>query len=555
MGDNRQSWRQSNRSYEHALELLSQVQSNKAVTNLFDGSETKERNLSTTDLNALAIPEMEAWLHRAGYTPANLSAVPCVHVAGTKGKGSVSALTAAILTHWYRSRPPQSQQTPPSGATGVTVSRMQEGSKGPRPLVGTYSSPHVVSVRERIALDGEPIDRERFAFYFFEVWDRLTEAALRADAETLRQPPLSLEEAAGPATKPFFFRLLTLVAFHTFLCEGVRAAVIECGIGGEYDATNVLPASAVTAAVITQLGIDHIAMLGSTIEEIAWHKAGIFKTGVRAFTRRLPSPEGDVVMEVLRRRAAEKGAAELVEIADEDVEAWSGVHGAQLRGPFQKWNMALAAAAAREHILRVGGRFDDEFAGEDYKLRSMPREFEDGLREASLKGRSEVFIDQGADGVSIRWYLDGAHTEDSVAGVGQWFASEASSPDVRRVLVFNQQDRDTAPLLQALVGSVRGSLQSQRAFHCAIFTRNDEKRPAVDDVPRNCAAQMKALEAMKTLDNETQSYCETSVESSIDLVRTLARKAKQEEHSLAVLVTGSFHLVGPVIRSIEHVEC
>ncbi|KAK0745773.1 Mur ligase [Schizothecium vesticola] len=160
---------------------------------------------------------MLAALRHAGYTPASLAAsgLRCVHVAGTKGKGSVSALVASILRQY---RPP-------------TIT-------GP---VGLYTSPHLVSPRERIVLDGAPISRDKFTRYFYEVWDRFE---------------------GVEAGKPHYFRFLTILAFHTFSSEGVRDAVVECGIGGEYDATNVLAPEGTSAAVVTQLGVDHERMLG-----------------------------------------------------------------------------------------------------------------------------------------------------------------------------------------------------------------------------------------------------------------------------------------------------
>ena len=121
-------------SYDDALRRLSQLQSNKTITNLF--SNTDPNNAPPTgDLNALAMPEMLAWLSRTGYTPSSLAAsgLRCVHVAGTKGKGSVSTLIASILTQY---------------ATPENTNTL--GDK-----VGLYTSPHVLSVRERIQINGE----------------------------------------------------------------------------------------------------------------------------------------------------------------------------------------------------------------------------------------------------------------------------------------------------------------------------------------------------------------------------------------------------------------
>ncbi|KAG6026279.1 hypothetical protein E4U41_001292, partial [Claviceps citrina] len=302
------------RSYDAALEKLAQLQSNRAVTHLFD--RTTASASASSDPNAAAMPEMLGWLRRAGYTPGDLARMRHIHVAGTKGKGSVCAFATAMLREY-----------------------------GGRP-VGTYTSPHLVSPRERIAIDGRPVSQAMFARHFFDLWDRFTGSALRdggVDAAT----------AEGPSSKPFFFRFMTILAWHVFLREGVGSVVMECGIGGEYDATNVLPAGAVSAAVVTHLGVDHVAMLGETVEQIAWHKAGIFKSGVRAFSIRGGGGVRPSVMEVLRARAREKGAV-LVELEAGDVDAWGGVAG-NLRGDFQKLNQALAVMAVREHVRRGGG--------------------------------------------------------------------------------------------------------------------------------------------------------------------------------------------------------
>ncbi|ERS96801.1 hypothetical protein HMPREF1624_07010 [Sporothrix schenckii ATCC 58251] len=232
------------RTYDGALRLLSLLPTNRDVTALFETPPTGKDG-APFDFNSLAIPEVVAWMARAGYSdiPKDLAPLKCIHIAGTKGKGSVSAFTTAILVEAAKTN-------------GTTVGR-----------IGTYLSPHVVSVRERIWLDGKPISRDLFTKYVFDMWARLSEAAAAADP--------SDPDPYGAHTKPFYFRFLTLLAFYVFLQQGVRSAVIECGIGGEYDATNILPASSITAAVVTRLGIDHVAMLGRTLEEIAWHKAAI----------------------------------------------------------------------------------------------------------------------------------------------------------------------------------------------------------------------------------------------------------------------------------------
>ncbi|RYP28619.1 hypothetical protein DL766_005772 [Monosporascus sp. MC13-8B] len=523
------------RTYEAALARLSSLQSNLAATSLFSkprpapppsSSSSAASRPSTQDLNALAIPEMLAWLQRANITPRDLVKLKCIHVAGTKGKGSVCAFLTAILTH-------------------PTV-RPRAG------RVGTYTSPHLVSVRERIQLDGEPISRELFARYFFEVWDAFT-ASARAELASSSSSPLSEEELQGPATKPFYFRFLTILALHAFLREGVASAVVECGIGGEYDATNVLPAEAVTAAVVAQLGIDHVGMLGGTAPEIAWHKAGVCKEGRRCFTRSLEGGDGEEVMRVLRRRAAEKGA-ELVEVDDAAVLRWGGVRSAEagsLEGEFQKFNQALAVGAALEHLRVLENSSEPLSPTADSWLRDLPPGFAEGLQSARLKGRCETHVQD-----DVTWLIDGAHTAESLEEVARWFASKRKMLAISRwVLVFNQQERDAAKMLHGLVQSINrfSAGKPKSVFSHAIFTRNDLQRRGDGEPEPDLSVQRAAAEAMRAVSRETETEISVvdNVGEAVDRVRTLDEAARQDGGRVGVLATGSLHLVGALFRVLE----
>ncbi|KAK3309488.1 Mur ligase [Chaetomium strumarium] len=549
------------RAYASALARLAQLQSNRAITSLFDSSSPAPAAAKDTDLNALAIPEMLAWLRRAGYTPASLAAsgLRCVHVAGTKGKGSTAACIASILAQYSKD---QYHATATAAADADAQGWRGEAAGGgggggaPAAAVGLYTSPHVFSVRERIALDGKPISKAKFARYVDEVWERLTQAAREEAAAAKGRIVVSEEELRGPGTKPFYFRFLTILALHVFVREGVRWAVVECGIGGEYDATNVLPAEAVTAAVVTHLELDHVNMLGDTVEKIAWHKSGIFKPGVKAFWIRTEEDEHVGTRAVLRERAAEKGAT-LVEVGRTELEAWDSPKGERLQGEFQIFNQALAVYAAREHLLRTGVKLDGVFGTDEWTLNDCPREFVTGLREAALPGRSEVVKDDD----DVEWHLDGAHTEDSLRYVGKWFAGRSSDdrlgPDNSvRVLVFNQQERDPSGLLNALLAGAdmrgRGS-----AFTHAIFTRNEEKDPTEGE-DRDLSAQIKAEKALRQAVGGatpgTQTTVHTSVPSATARVRDIAAQARKDGKPCKVLVTGSFHLVGPVLKTLGSFE-
>ncbi|KAI0531775.1 folylpolyglutamate synthase [Xylaria digitata] len=560
------------RTYESALSHLAALQSNRAITSLFSPPTIPAPASSTApkqDLNALAIPEMLAWLQRAGLSRDDLAAkLRCIHVAGTKGKGSVCAYLTALLV------------------------RGDEDTRRAVGKVGTYTSPHIISVRERIAIDGAPISRDLFARYFFEVWDACTEAARaeltsrRAgksggdDGPTREGEGIPEEELQGPATKPFYFRFLTIVALRAFLGEGVRSAIIECGIGGEYDSTNVLPPTSVTASVVTQLGIDHVGMLGGTLPEIAWHKAGVCKPGRKCFTRKLdgkgstePLMIAEKTMQVLQERAREKGAT-LVEVEDADVERWGSIKASKneagsLEGDFQKYNQALAVLAAREH-LRVLASESLNDSGEgghrantaaDERLSNMSPSFTSALQYARLRGRCETREDEHAP---ITWLIDGAHTDESLIEVARWFSSKSvrDTSKVRTVLLFNQQDRDAAKLVSGLLESIKENLpcptdrgQGQLFTH-AVFSRNDLKPCTLKSnigegmgPERDLSVQSAASKALRTISPATSTSVLDNVTDAVAEIRALA--SRNDGVQTMVLATGSLHLVGALLLTLE----
>ncbi|EFW98403.1 tetrahydrofolylpolyglutamate synthase [Grosmannia clavigera kw1407] len=510
------------RTYANALGLLGQLSTNRDVTALFEvaGAETKAGG----DLNAPAMPEVRAWLGRAGYAnpTRDLAQLRCVHVAGTKGKGSVCALVTAIL---------------------VAEAGRQRGVG----RVGTYLSPHVVSVRERIWLDGRPISQALFARYVFEVWERLSEAAaavgsaasVASTAATpagTRPPP-----PYGPATKPFYFRFLTLVALHAFVREGVRSAVIECGIGGEYDVTNVLPPAVVTAAAVSRLGIDHVAMLGRALGPIAWHKAGIFKPGVAAFMLQGDDEESRAAMAVLRARAREKGVSALYEITPDCVDRWDGLPDAALHGSFQKHNMALAAALACHHLQQVRGPETEAVSPSASSPppstlldpASMPPRFRQAMAAATLRARCESVHD--AD-VQADWLVDGAHTTDSLAEVARFFVSAEPEPGTTPILLFSVRDRNPAELVRALLAAT-----PDRFFRHALLvfppSQNDE------------AARAAALQAITVASPGTAASAWDDVPAAVARIRALAGASAR----CRILATGSFVLAREVLQEL-HVD-
>lgn len=375
---------------------------------------------------------MKAYWARLGHTPEDLDRLNVVHVAGTKGKGSVCAFVASILGRYQRR----------GGGGGGQA----DGQPGGKLKVGLLTSPHLVAVRERIRVGAAALSEASFARYFFEVSDALT---------TPPSADLAPQEAE-PGSRPIYARYLTLMALHVFLREGVDVAVVETGVGGEYDATNIVARPA--AAGISTLGIDHVFVLGDTVDKIAWHKAGIMKTGCPAFAVEqpaFPSAEG-----VLRARADEKG----VDLRVLGVDPRLAASGVQVRpdAAFQKRNASLAVALAEAALQRVdpeGFKRDEE---------RLPAEFKDGIEQVVWRGRCEVKEEEGG---KLRWHIDGAHTTDSLKMAARWFVGVNEGRRGPRILIFNQQGRTEA--IDFLEGLHSGAKREDgSSFDHVVFCTN-----------------------------------------------------------------------------------
>jgi folylpolyglutamate synthase len=280
-------------------------------------------------------------------------------VAGTKGKGSTCAFAESLLRA-YGSRTGFPQKT------------------------GLYTSPHLISYEERIRIDKAPISRDLFAKYFFEVWDKL----------------LATDE--GENHLPRHFQLLALVSMHAFIREGVQAVVYETHHGGEYDATNVIAKPIVT--IVTSLGMDHVRQLGPGIENIAWHKAGIFKQGADAFS----AEQDDIPARVLRERAEERKVT-LEFVQDDNVLA--GEEADQLKPDIQRRNCALALTAVKQFLNRIAPSDAGPMLQEDIRK---------GVEGFSWPGRFQL-VEDG----NMRWFLEGAHNEMSITKAAEWFTELA----------------------------------------------------------------------------------------------------------------------------------
>ncbi|BEI89097.1 uncharacterized protein CcaverHIS019_0204590 [Cutaneotrichosporon cavernicola] len=472
------------RTYSEAIRLLNTCQSNAATIEAIRKSGGR--------LNEWGIKEMLDYLRRIGYAPDDLNKLNVVHITGTKGKGSTSAFTERIL-------------------------RSQIGGK-----VGLYTSPHLCAVRERIRVNGEPLSEDDFAKYFFEVWERL-----EADPKTLTD---------HTPVFPIYFRLLTLLAFHAFLSMGVDATVLEVGIGGTYDSTNIVPRPVVTG--VSALGLDHTAVLGNTIEEIATNKGGIYKAGVPA----LSVPQEQAAGLAVLRACAEKVGAPFEIVPPLPASVSLG-----LRGEHQRVNASLAVGLAKRFLQATGRSVD----GTDF-----PEAFKAPLAATRWPGRCQAAKDDKDS--NITWLLDGAHTVESLRSCGEWaWAEEATKPTA---LIFNTSGgRQSEILLAALLDAGAGAAGTDRATLGAGFTdvifctnvtytdghfKGDLTAAAIDPNDLAALATQRALaDAWTKLvpGFSGKVHVVPSIEHAVNIVH-------EEEGPRSVLVAGSLHLVGGVME-------
>ncbi|KAL6862971.1 Folylpolyglutamate synthetase [Amphichorda felina] len=488
------------RSYNDAIDALNTLQTPYEII--------EARRKAGIRPDASSIREMKTYLRRIGYSPSDLNRLNIIHVAGTKGKGSTCAFVDSILGCHQRAY------------------------SSPR-KTGLFISPHLIAVRERIRINSAPISEDLFAKYFFDVWDRL-EAA-----------PVSADEAVAPRSKPIYARYLTLMSWHVFLQEGVDVAVYETGIGGEYDATNLVEQP--VASGISTLGIDHVFALGDTVDKIAWHKAGIMKTGSPAFTiEQVPE-----AARVLQERAVEKGVDLKVLGVDPRLE------GVRVRpnALFQKKNATLAIALTEAALEKVEGV--EKSSG------PLPQTFIEGIEGAVFRGRCEVKVED-----HVVWHVDGAHTADSLKVSAKWFVGETSGRQGPRVMIFNQQGRSEAvDFLEFIFRAAKR--EGKPAFDRVIFCTNvtyaetGYKRDFVNhqfdpSEIREMIAQRRFADKWASLDPAADIQVLPTIEDAINSARDMGKQLGQEEKNGSVkvdaFVTGSLHLVGGALGILEKAD-
>jgi len=389
-----------------------------------------------------------------------------VHITGTNGKTSTSRMVERLLReHGLRT--------------------------------GRFTSPHLTRVTERIAIDGEPISDERFV----EVWQDVAPYVHMVDVRSLEQ--------GGPRLS--FFEVFTVMAFAAFADAPVEVAVLEVGLGGRWDATNVADGD---VAVILPIAFDHERYLGHTLVEIANEKAGIIKDGATVVI----APQHDDVEGVLLQVAAEHGARVVrdgVDLAVVDRQIAVGGQLLTLRGmggvytdvflplygEHQAHN-ALAALAAVEALVNGGAALDGDVMGAAFVDVDSP-------------GRLEVIR------TSPTVLVDAAHNPAGVAALVE--AVEEAFEFTRLVGVVGVlSDKDPENILAGL----------EPLLAEVVITHVSS--------PRSMDVHDLAEIAIDVF-GEDRVHVEERLDAAIDLA--VARAESEEQYGAGVLVTGSVVLV------------
>ena len=448
------------RSYQSALSLLSSLI--RAPTAAAPATATAATTTASTRYVDGFTAALEVALPRAGLTQVDMARLRVVHVAGTKGKGSTCCMVERILRE-----------------AGYTT--------------GLFTSPHLLDVTERVRLGGVPISREVFTRHFWSLWDDLSapssssspasgDAASASDGQE-KEKPRDGDDAArsvlGGDGMPGYFRFLTLLSLRVFLEAKVDVAILEVGLGGRLDATNVVARPVVSGVAL--IDYDHCEILGNTLREIATEKAGIFKEVAPGITLQSPpQPEEAAVAlraEAARRKTALETAPSLDEYDNGDAVRIG------LEGAHQRVNAALAVALSAKWMRVVSQadtaddvrdthdarseksrRYADMILGDGSSggasTKTLPEVVLHGLHRASWPGRCQVVM-RGKTAIC----LDGAHTPESIKACAAWFAERCGEKTRKRVLLFHcMEKRDPVQLMAPLA-----ELHERVDFELALF--------------------------------------------------------------------------------------
>ena len=381
-------------------------------------------------------------------------AVPCLHAAGTNGKGSTCAILESVLR-----------------AAGYRT--------------GLYLSPHVECLRERIQVRGRPISEPLFA--------RLLGRVIAADSDR----------------ELTYFELLTCAAFLHFREQAVQVAVLETGLGGRLDATNVVPRP--LACVITSISFDHMQWLGATLRSIASEKAGIIKPRVPVFCPRLPGE----AMEVLAAKARSADAPlTAVRRSWKTISVdWRRNRQVVADGPRQYELSLLGARQGRNAALAKAVLDRVLPVGEDA--------WREGLRRVRLPGRCEVISRGGKTAV-----VDGAHNPEAVGELASILESWPGGRGRVRWIVGLMKDKDKAAIVRRLA-------------------------PLLADVVATSPRHPRALAADELARELRLQAPRSAVRVEADAGKALRGWLRDPAAPRVAVICGSFYLAGEALRALR----
>ena len=372
-----------------------------------------------------------------------------LHVAGTNGKGSVTAMVHAALV-----------------AAGIRA--------------GRYTSPHLVHLRERFVIGRAPVDDDTLD----DVARNVLDCADRLQKDGVIPAP------------PTFFEATTAIGFEIFRRAHAEVAVIEVGLGGRFDATNVLEPP---VGAITSLAIDHEEHLGHALEQIAFEKAGIIKPGMTIVCGALP----DVAMEVVKGVAADRGARIVEAVTHAHVRSEMEEGRARVRIETRRgWYGPLLLALRGEHqvgnaVVAVNVLEAAREKGLDIPAAAITHGFE------TVEWPARLELLQLADGSRV--LLDAAHNPEGARALRQYLA--AWHPERPVLLIGVMRDKDADAILRELLPVTSSVIATAASTPRAMPADELAARVTALDAARSVIASADAANAIDTALSTNRTVC------------------------------------------------
>lgn len=573
MGKEKENDKSEDYSYESAVEALySSVHQSQSASAIEKAALRRTRTIS----------DMHHYLRRVGVSLDGLRNI--IHITGTKGKGSVAYLCDEIL-------------------------RSQEY------RTGLFTSPHLMDIRERIRVNGRPISKDGFASVYWTLRHRLESHSIDNEGS---------EDEDGLPFLPGYFRMLTLMALYAFLHPPSNIAstpsppldviILEVGMGGRYDATNLfdfIPGTTNLICGVTLIDYDHTRVLGSTLEAIAYEKAGIFRKHKiqppqsqslhnddykpqsqssqqhQQHSSSLPprlfatASNTSSVLQVLQQCALEE------ETLIDTHNPYQQVHIVQtnhhlpshwnvgLAGNHQRSNAAMALALCRSMYQFMNSNHQQQQPWKEQVVQCA-------IAQASWPGRCQTIVlpsnpNHPCQRTTLR--LDGAHTPQSIKACMKWFFDQKNiTTATKRILLFHcGHERDPIPLLQSILEN------DGLYFHSVYFCTTHSTRPSsilpsksweflqkagilplsiVEGKEEETTWQETLSQLWKTLeshyhhnnndDNNHHYYCAKRIVNKTVEQALLEIQDDDEatETSIEVCISGSLYIVGSVLKAI-----